>query len=40
VDVDPELEHKNTMTGLILFAIALLIFGATFGIGLLYLHFD
>jgi hypothetical protein len=40
VDIDPELARKNTMTGIVLFAIALLIFGATFGIGLLYLHFD
>jgi hypothetical protein len=40
VDIDPELAHKNTMTGIVLFAIALLIFGATVGIGLLYLHFD
>jgi hypothetical protein len=40
MDIDPQLARKNTVTGLLLFLIALGIFGATFGIGLLYLHFD
>jgi hypothetical protein len=40
MDIPPELERKNTLTGLALFAIALLLFAGTFGVALLYLHFD
>jgi hypothetical protein len=40
MDIDPQLARKNTFAGVMLFAIALLIFLATAGIGLLYLHFD
>jgi hypothetical protein len=40
MDIDPQLARKNQLTGIVLFAIALLLFAGTFGIGLLYLHFD
>ena len=40
MDIDPKLARKNTLTGIALFAIALLLFAGTFVIGLLYLHFD
>jgi hypothetical protein len=39
-DLDPQLERKNVLTGLALLALALLLFAGTFGIALLYLHFD
>jgi hypothetical protein len=40
MDIDPKLARKNTLTGLALFGLALLLFAGTFVIGLLYLHFD
>jgi hypothetical protein len=40
MDIDPKLARKNTLTGLALFAIALLLFAGTFGIAALYLAFD
>jgi hypothetical protein len=38
--MDPELQRKNVRLGLLLFAIALALLGATIGIAFLYLHFD
>ena len=40
MDIDPKLARKNTLTGIALFGIALLLFVGTFGIALLYLQFD
>ena len=40
MDIDPKLARKNTLTGWALLAIALVIFGGTFGVALLYLHFS
>jgi hypothetical protein len=37
---EPGLERKNVRVGLLLFGVSLLIFGGTFAIALLYLHFD
>jgi hypothetical protein len=40
VDVDPELARRNAVLGLVLFAFALLVFGGTIGVALLYLALD
>jgi hypothetical protein len=40
MDIDPKLARKNNLTGVALLLIALLLFAGTFGVALLYLHFD
>jgi hypothetical protein len=40
VEVDVELARRNAVLGLILFFLALLIFGGTIGVALLYLALD
>ena len=40
VEVDVELTRKNAVLGLVLFFFALLIFGGTIGVALLYLALD
>jgi hypothetical protein len=40
VEVDAELARRNAVLGLVLFAIALLIFGGTIGVALIYLALD
>jgi hypothetical protein len=40
MDIDPQLARRNTLTGVALFALALLIFGGTFAVALIYLHFS
>jgi hypothetical protein len=39
-DVDPDLARRNAILGLVLFAFALLVFGGTIGVALLYLALD
>ena len=38
--MDPELGRKNVRLGWLLFAIFLVLFAGTWGVALLYLHFD
>jgi hypothetical protein len=38
--MDPELSRKNTRLGWLLFGVFLLLFAGTWGVALLYLHFD
>ena len=38
--MDPELGRKNTRLGWLLLGIFLLLFAGTWGVALLYLHFD
>lgn len=38
--MDPELAKKNVRLGWLLFAIFLVLFAGTWGVALLYLHFD
>ena len=40
VEVDAELARRNDVLGLVLFVFALLIFGGTIGVALLYLALD
>ena len=40
VDLGDELTHKNTVTGLALFGLALLLFAGTFLIAFVYLAFN
>jgi hypothetical protein len=40
VEVDAELARRNAVLGLVLFVIALLIFGGTIGVALIYLALD
>jgi hypothetical protein len=38
--MDPELARRNVRLGWMLFAVFLLLFAATIGVALLYLHFQ
>ena len=38
--MDPELARRNVRLGWLLFGLFLLLFAGTWGIALLYLHFD
>jgi hypothetical protein len=38
--MDTELQRRNVRLGLLLFGVFLVIFGATFVIAVVYLHFD
>lgn len=38
--MDPELARKNTRLGWLLLGIFLVLFAGTWGVALLYLHFD
>lgn len=38
--MDTELQRKNVRLGLLLFAVYVVLFGATIGVAFLYLHFD
>jgi hypothetical protein len=38
--MDTELARKNTRLGWLLFALFLLLFAGSWGVALLYLHFD
>ena len=38
--MNPELARKNVRLGWLLFAIFLVLFAGTWGVALLYLHFD
>jgi hypothetical protein len=38
--MDPDLARKNVRLGWALFALFLLLFAGTWGVALLYLHFD
>jgi hypothetical protein len=40
VEVDTELARRNAVLGLVLFVFALLVFGGTIGVALLYLALD
>ena len=40
VEADAELARRNAVLGLVLFVIALLVFGGTIGVALLYLALD
>jgi hypothetical protein len=40
VEADAELARRNAVLGLVLFALALLVFGGTIGVALLYLALD
>jgi hypothetical protein len=40
VEVDAELARRNAVLGLVLFLLALLIFGGTIGVALIYLALD
>ena len=40
VEVDAELARRNVVLGLVLFALALLVFGGTIGVALIYLALD
>jgi hypothetical protein len=38
--MDPELARKNARLGWLLFLVFLVLFAGTWGVALLYLHFD
>jgi hypothetical protein len=38
--VDPELARRNTRLGWLLFGVFLILFAATIGVALLYLHYS
>ncbi len=38
--MDPELARKNVRLGWLLFGVFLVLFAGTWGVALLYLHFD
>jgi hypothetical protein len=38
--MDPELARKNTRLGWLLFLVFIVLFAGTWGVALLYLHFD
>lgn len=38
--MDPDLARKNLRLGWLLFAVFLVLFAGTWGVALLYLHFD
>jgi hypothetical protein len=40
MEVDPELARKNNLMGWALFAVFLILFGATVGVAFLYLALD
>jgi hypothetical protein len=40
VEVDAELARRNVVLGLVLFALALVVFGGTIGVALIYLALD
>jgi hypothetical protein len=40
VEADAELARRNAVLGLVLFVLALLVFGGTIGVALLYLALD
>ena len=38
--MDPELARRNARLGWLLFVVFLVLFGGTWGVAFLYLHFD